>query len=325
MRIRLGYVAISNVLGKKVTSSSTVTYSNYLKINTEEKRLEKLKTVALSNLIVLEELLKYNIKNNIHFYRITSALVPLVTHPDVGYWGHREIYKKDFQYIGKLIKDSNMRVDTHPDEFNVVNSNNPQVVENTIINLSRQVEWFEDMYYKDGKMVIHVGGATGGKEKAITRFIDNFSKMPRSIKERLMIENDDKTYTANETLNLCKSINVPMVLDIHHHNCNNNGDEITNILEDIFNTWNNENLPPKMHFSSPKDISLVDKVDKKHSDFINPVDFIEFIEKLRPYKRDVDIMLECKEKDVALFKLVSDLKEIIPSLKWEDETTLILN
>ncbi|MBS5937639.1 UV DNA damage repair endonuclease UvsE [Clostridium sp.] len=325
MRIRLGYVAISNVLGKKVTSSSTVTFSNYLKIATEEKRLEKLKTVALSNLIALEELLKYNIKNNIHFYRITSALVPLVTHPDVGYWGHREIYKKDFQYIGKLIKDSNMRVDTHPDEFNVVNSNNPKVVENTIINLSRQVEWFEDMDYKDGKMVIHVGGATGGKEKAITRFIDNFSKMPSSIKERLMIENDDKTYTANETLNLCKSINVPMVLDIHHHNCNNNGDEITNILEDIFNTWNNENLPPKMHFSSPKDISLVDKVDKKHSDFINPVDFIEFIEKLRPYKRDVDIMLECKEKDVALFKLVSDLKEINPSLKWEDETTLILN
>lgn len=324
MRIRLGYVAISNVLGKKVTSSSTVTYSNYLKINTEEKRLEKLKTVALSNLIALEELLKYNIKNNIHFYRITSALVPLVTHPDVGYWGHREIYKKDFQYIGKLIKDSNMRVDTHPDEFNVVNSNNPKVVENTIINLSRQVEWFEDMEYKDGKMVIHIGGATGGKEKAIKRFIDNFSKMPSQIKERLMIENDDKTYTAKETLQLCKIINIPMVLDIHHHNCNNEGDEITEILEDILDTWNNEDLPPKMHFSSPKDITLADKVDKKHSDFINALDFINFIEKLRPYKRDVDIMLECKEKDVALFKLVSDLKEINSSLKWEDETTLIL-
>lgn len=176
MKIRLGYVAISNVLGKKITSSSTVTFSNYSKIATEEKRLEKLKTVALSNLVALGELLKYNIKNKIHFYRITSALVPLVTHPQVGYWGHREMYKKDFEYIGKLIRDSNMRVDTHPDEFNVINSNNPQVVENTIINLSRQVEWFEDMKYKEGKMVIHVGGATGGKERAITRFVDNFLK-----------------------------------------------------------------------------------------------------------------------------------------------------
>lgn len=324
MEIRLGYVAISNVLGKKVTSSSTVTFSNYSKITTEEKRLEKLKTVALSNLVALEELLKYNIKNNIHFYRITSALVPLVTHPEVGYWGHREFYKKDFQYIGKLIKDSNMRVDTHPDEFNVINSNNPQVVKNTTINLSRQVEWFEDMEYKDGKMVIHIGGATGGKEIAIKRFVDNFLKMPSSIKERLMIENDDKTYTAKETLQLCKSINIPMVLDIHHHNCNNECNEITEILEDILNTWNNEDLPPKMHFSSPKDPTLVAKVDKKHSDFITALDFIDFIEKLREFNRNVDVMLECKEKDVALFKLVKDIQEINPKIKWKDETTIIL-
>lgn len=134
--------------------------------------------MALSNLNALQEILKYNIKNNIHFYRITSALIPLVTHPEVGYWGHREILKKDFEYVGKLIRESNMRVDTHPDEFNVINSNNPKVVENTLINLMRQVEWFEDMNYKQGKMVIHVGGATGGKEAAIERFIKNFNKFP---------------------------------------------------------------------------------------------------------------------------------------------------
>ena len=157
MRIRIGYVAISKVLGKKVTSSSTVTFTNYSKIFSEEKRLEKLKTVTLSNLADLQEILKYNIEKEIHFYRITSALIPLVTHPEVGYWGHREIFKKDFQYIGKLIKESNMRVDTHPDEFNVINSTNSKVVENTLINLQRQVEWFEDMDYKEGKMVIHVG------------------------------------------------------------------------------------------------------------------------------------------------------------------------
>ena len=203
MIVRLGYVAISNVLGKKITSSSTVTFTNYNKISSEEKRLEKLKTVALSNLNALQEILKYNIKNNIHFYRITSALIPLVTHPEVGYWGHREILKKDFEYVGKLIRESNMRVDTHPDEFNVINSNNPKVVENTLINLMRQVEWFEDMNYKQGKMVIHVGGATGGKEAAIERFIKNFNKFPINLKTKLIIENDDKTYTATETLNLC--------------------------------------------------------------------------------------------------------------------------
>lgn len=324
MIVRLGYVAISNVLGKKITSSSTVTFANYNKITSEEKRLEKLKTVALSNLNALQELLKYNIKNNIHFYRITSALIPLVTHPDVGYWGHREILKKDFEYVGKLIRDSNMRVDTHPDEFNVINSNNPKVVENTLINLMRQVEWFEDMNYKEGKMVIHVGGATGGKEAAIDRFIKNFNEFPKSLRTKLIIENDDKTYTAKETLNLCKILNIPMVLDIHHHNCNNGGDDILNILDDILNTWNNEDLPPKIHFSSPRDTSLINKIDKKHSDFINPHDFINFLETLKIFNIDIDIMLKCKEKDVALFKLVDDIREIRPEYKWIDETTLNL-
>ncbi len=324
MKIRIGYVAISNVLGKKVTSSSTITFTNYNKILSEEKRLEKLKTVTLSNLEALEEILKYNIENQIHFYRITSALIPLVTHPEVGYWGHREIFKKDFYYIGKLIKESNMRVDTHPDEFNVINSANPKVVENTIINLSRQVEWFKDMNYKAGKMVIHIGGATGGKEAALKRFVENFNKFPKDIQEKIIIENDDKTYTAKETLSLCRELKIPMVLDIHHHNCNNNGEDIKDLLEDILNTWKNEDLPPKMHFSSPKDKTLVDKVDKKHSDFIEAQDFIKFIELLKVFNRDVDIMLECKEKDIALFKLVKEIKEIKPEYKWIDKTTLEL-
>ena len=101
MLVRLGYVAVSKRLGKKVTSSSTVTFANYNKIPLEKKRLEKLKMVAASNLKDLETIIKYNIENNIHFYRITSALIPLVTHPEVGYWGHREFLKKDFEYVGK--------------------------------------------------------------------------------------------------------------------------------------------------------------------------------------------------------------------------------
>jgi len=320
MKVRLGYVAIAKNLGKRVTSSSTVTFTNYNKISTEEMKIEKLKNVTLSNLNALQEILEYNIKNNIHFYRITSALIPLVTHPEVGYWGHREIFKNDFKYIGKLIKESKMRVDTHPDEFNVINSMNPKVVENTTINLMRQVEWFEDFGYEEGKMVIHIGGATGGKEKGIERFINNFRRLPTKIKSRIIIENDDKSYTAKETLDLCKVLNTPMVLDVHHHNCNNNGEKIEDMLEDILNTWDNEKLPPKLHFSSPRE----GEKDRKHSDFINSKEFVEFIEKAKNINRDFDVMLECKEKDIALIQLVKDIKMIKPQYKWIDESSFYL-
>ena len=298
MRVRLGYVAISKALGKKVTSSSTVTFTNYNKITLPNKKLEKLKSVAASNLRDLETIIRYNIENNIHFYRITSALIPLVTHPEVGYWGHREFLKKDFEYVGKLINDSKMRVDTHPDEFNVINSINPKVVENTKINLVRQAEWFEDFKYDLGKMVIHVGGATNGKEAGLERFITNFDNFPTEVKSKIIIENDDKTYTAQETLNLCNELSLPMVLDIHHHNCNNNGENIYELIPQIFLTWKNEKLPPKLHFSSPRE----GEKDRKHSDFINAKDFVIFLENIKHFNTDIDIMLECKEKDLALFK-----------------------
>ena len=69
MRVRLGYVAISKALGKKVTSSSTVTFTNYNKITTPEKKLEKLKLVSSSNLNDLETIImdkkemKLNLEN----------------------------------------------------------------------------------------------------------------------------------------------------------------------------------------------------------------------------------------------------------------------
>lgn len=320
MIIRFGYVAISNVLGKKVTSSGNVTYSTYSKLFSDEKKLNKLKAVTASNFNGLQAIIKYNVKNNIHFYRITSALIPLVTHPEVGYWGHREIFKKDFEYTGKLIRESNMRVDTHPDEFNVINSTKEDVLKNSIRNLLRQVEWFEDLDYPEGKMVIHIGGATGGKKAGLERFVNNFKELPEKIKERLIIENDDKTYTAKETLNLCQTLKIPMVLDVHHHNCNNNGEDIESMLKEIFDTWKDEKLPPKIHFSSPKDREL----DKKHADYIVASDFIEFLEKTKKLDIDYDVMLECKEKDVALFKLVNDIKILKPEYKWIDNTTLLL-
>ncbi len=43
-----------------------------------------------------------------------------------------------------------------------------------------------------------------------------------------------------------------MVLDVHHHKCANNGEMISELLPDIFNTWSEEPDSPKVHFSSPK-------------------------------------------------------------------------
>lgn len=316
MRVRLGYVSIALGL-PKVTSSSNITYTYYQKLLNEEKRIKKLKEVSYSNILDLKKILEYNIENNIHFYRITSALIPLATHPEVN-WNYRDIFKLEFKLLGNIIKENNMRVDTHPDQFNVINSINPQVVENTKRNLIFHSGLFEDMEYPQGKMVLHIGSAAGGKKEALERFETNFKNYPKEITSKIILENDDKTFTAKETLALCKKIDVPMVLDVHHHLCNNNNEDIVEILSDILSTWDNEPLPPKLHFSSPKSGSK----DRKHADYIDPHSFIEFIENCKFLKRDIDIMIEAKKKDFALFKLVKDLKDLRKDWNWIDSSTL---
>lgn len=86
------------------------------------------------------------------------------------------------------------------------------MVKSIIRNLWFHVHLFEDLDYPLGKMVLHVGSSEGGKEVAIKRFIENFRAMPKEITRRLMLENDDKTFTALETLELCKTLGVPMSL-----------------------------------------------------------------------------------------------------------------
>ena len=111
-----------------------------------------------------------------------------------------------------------------------------------------------------------------------------------------------------------------MVLDIHHHNCNNNGENIFEMLDEIFNTWNKEPLPPKIHFSSPRE----GEFDRKHADYINGEEFVKFINSAKKINRDFDVMLECKMKDEALYKLSKDIKRIKPEYEWVDESTFVV-
>ena len=285
MIIRLGYVAIALNL-KNVTSSSTVTFATYNKLKSEEERLKKLKSVTFSNTDDLETILKYNMENNIHFYRLTSKLIPL---------------------------------STHQDQFNVINSVKDKVIEDTIRNLNHAVDLYDLMEYDEGKLVIHVGSSAGGKEESIKRFITNLDRFPKRITSRLIIENDDKVFTAKNVLDLCQEINCPMVLDLHHHKCKNDGENIADLLEDIFNTWNNESLPPKVHFSSPRESEF----DRKHADFIDVNDFANFLNIAKETtNKDFDVMIEAKKKDQALLKLVKDLKKINYPCEFLDSSTI---
>lgn len=307
MKIRLGYACISKTIN--VTTSTNYTYTEFIK----NKDFDKLDKIIISNLEALEEIINYNIKNNIHFYRMSSNIIPLATHPDVEF-DYLDKYKKYYNKISEKI--NNMRVDFHPDQFCVLNSTKKEVVENSIKILQYHYNLLNYLNIKNKILVLHIGSSVFGKDNSIRRFINNFNKLPDDLKKCIAVENDDKVFNINDCINLNKQINVPIVLDIHHHNCNNENNKID--YETIFKTWN---IIPKIHFSSPK--SKIKKEFRSHNEYINSDDFINFVEQVKYINTDIDVMIEAKGKDEALFKLVRELK-YKTNYKFIDETTFIV-
>ncbi|MGL4374744.1 MAG: UV DNA damage repair endonuclease UvsE [Turicibacter sp.] len=315
MKVRLGYVAIALKL-EGMTTSSPVTYKKYSSLSSEIDQINLLKKVTQSNLEALIKVLEYNREHDIHFYRMTSKLIPLATHKDV-LWDYSPYIKKQCERVGEIIFQSKMRVDAHPDQFNVLNSVNDQVVKATIDTLQHQLDLYNLFHINDGKMVLHVGGKAGGKEAAITRFIDNFHKLSPAMQRSLIIENDDKVFSASDVLGLCQQLRIPMVLDVHHHNCYHEGECLKELLPAIFKTWDNQLVPPKIHFSSPKEFIN----DRRHSDYLEVDEFLGFIDLAKSINSDFDVMIEAKQKDLAIYRLVHELKQKRPDLKWIDFTT----
>ena len=314
MKVRLGYVALSKALDD-VTTSSTITYTNYINKN---YNTSKLLEITKNNLDSLYEIIKYNVKNNFHFYRLTSKLVPLATHDKVDF-DYITPLLDEYKKIGKLINDNNIRVDTHPDQYAVLNSMDSKIVKNTVEILEYHYKIMDAIGIKDKIIILHVGSSACGKNASITRFINNFNKLPDHIKKCIAVENDDKVYNIKDVLELCHKINVPMVLDYHHFICNNEKEDINDYLKEIIDTWDGK--LPKMHFSSPK--SKLKKEFRSHSDYINKECFIKFINILKKQDKDIDIMLEAKAKDDAVSRLARCLK-YETNYKFLDETTFII-
>ena len=141
--IRLGYACICTSLDG-ITSSKTYQYSKF----SVEKDYQKLEEIIRENLINLSLILKFNQKNNIHFYRITSNLIPLATHPNVNF-DYTKKYTKEYTIISNIIKESKMRLDFHPSTYCILNSARSEVVESTIKILEYHYRLLENLKIED--------------------------------------------------------------------------------------------------------------------------------------------------------------------------------
>ena len=282
-----------------------MTYTQFQKIEDREAAIRKLERLALNNLKNTLRLLKHNVASDIRFYRFSSRLIPLATHEALKDWDYITPIKKALQEVGDFVRAHDLRVDFHPDHFVLLNSNRKEVLENSIINLDMHHRLLTNMGIDPmHRCVLHVGGKYNDKEKSLERFIDHWQHVPDPIQKMLILENDDTSFTLEDTLNVCETLNVPLVFDYHHHLANHENPNWEAHWDRVIQTWQNSPLPIKMHISSPKS----DKAFRHHADHINIDMFFKFLNKIKGSVPHIDCMIEAKRKDEALFKLMEEVK-----------------
>ncbi|GGI18320.1 UV DNA damage repair endonuclease UvsE [Gottfriedia solisilvae] len=304
MLVRLGYVAMSMNL-QNASPSKTMTFAQFLKQKDKEAAIRKLELISKTNINNCLRLLKHNKAHNISFFRLSSKLIPLANHEELKDWNFMKPLKEELNQLGEFTLRNNMRIDFHPDHFVILNSVDEELLKSSIKTLKMHYQLLKAMKINtEHRCVLHVGGGYDDKEKSLEQLVENFGSVPSPIQKMLMFENDDTTFTFDETLFACEKLGVPIVFDYHHHLVNHVNEQWTENWERAVNTWTVSELPMKMHISSPRD----DKDIRAHADYVDPSMFLTFLNEIYGSVKQIDCMIEAKQKDNALFKLMEDLK-----------------
>ncbi len=268
------------------------------KANATEEKLEEL---IRFNLQSLENIIDYNIRNQIKLFRISSDIIPFGSSPVNGlvWW---ELFESQFEQIGRKIKASGMRVSMHPGQYTVLNSPDEEIVSRAVEDLVYHTRFLDSLGVgSEYKIVLHIGGVYKEKELAMQRFIENYQTLSVAIKKRLVIENDDRSYTVSEVLAISQATGAPVIYD-NLHNAINTSDvskDDAYWIELTRKTWKPEDGNQKIHYSQQSPMSRIGA----HTRTISLDPFMDFYHQVS--REDLDIMLEVKDKNLSAVKCIN--------------------
>lgn len=276
----------------------------------KEKGIEVLKNKILQNLDDVIKMIHWNEKNGIKVFRLSSDLFPHKSNPKI------ENYSFDFAEekllkIGKLAKKYNQRLTFHPGQYNVVGTPNEEMFQHTIDDLLYHATVFELMEMDHNSvLVVHGGGLYGNKQETKNRWCRNFKRLPEIVRNRLVLECCERIFSIKDCLEISEIINIPIVFDTHHFECYKklHPEEIFENPEYyiplILKTWERRNIKPKFHVSEQGKGRI-----GHHSDFVEEIP--EYLRHI-PYNygSEIDIMIEAKKKEKAIFKIYQKYPEL---------------
>ncbi|HXE80252.1 MAG TPA: UV DNA damage repair endonuclease UvsE [Vicinamibacterales bacterium] len=295
MLARLGFVA--SVLSESLTASRTCRLGNATD--------ERLRELIAGNLAGLDCILDFLARHDIRLYRITSNLIPYASHRAnaIPWWKE---FGGTLERLGDRIRAIGVRVSTHPGQYTVLNSPNRSVVEAAVAELEYHARLLDALGTdSDSKIVVHAGGLYGAtKREALDRFCRTVRALSAAVRRRLVLENDDRLFNADEVLEAARALGIPVVFDWLHHRANTCRRPLASVVAEVFATWTPADGRPKVHLSSQARGAR----PGAHADYVRPSDFLALLAVVP--EQPFDCMLEAKQKDRALLRLRDRLEQL---------------
>jgi UV DNA damage endonuclease len=278
----------------------------------------------------LDAIFDYLIEHRIGMYRMSSDLAPYATHPDMPrFHGMVGESAAQLRAVGAKARQADIRLSFHPSQYVLLNSPDPVLTQKSVADFASQAEMLDRMELgPEAVVVTHVGGVYGDHDSSRARWVENWRRLPKHVKRRLVLEHDDTRFSAADVLWIHQHTGVRLVFDYQHFWClNPERMDMTEALRRIIATWP-DGQRAKVHFSSPRtELRDVEQVDRKtgrkktartapvwtnHADFANPFEFCRFM-------RDAgglcfDVMLESKAKDLSVLRLRADMLRYAPEV-----------
>ena len=272
----------------------TMTYKRFSSLPRAEA-VEKLGDIIINNLHVTDKAIEYCGERGYN-YRLSSNIFPLITYDKAGLrfddFPQTDTIIEWMGYIKATRERLNVRLSSHPDQFNVLASDNSDAVRRTICELDFQ-GWFMSkigcpLDY-NAPINIHVNRSLGGGNHFIVRdlFYKNFHKLSENVTKRLVLENDDKGagWTVKQLYDyFYHDGDTPITFDYLHHKCHHNDTPEKEAFLMAVQSW--QGYTPLFHYSE----SIPgDKNPRKHADYAQTLP--------DTYDRTIDLDFEFKMKE----------------------------
>lgn len=221
---------------------------------------DKLVDIAKHNITSIKNVINHlsTLPPELRMFRISSDILPAYTHPDYQFFWKspyiQNLLEHWFAPLGETARANDVRLSFHPDQFVVLASDRPEVVNKSIEEFEYHVDMARWMGYgkqfQDIKINVHISGRAGPEGIRAA-----YKRLSPEARNTLTIENEEMTHDLHTVLQIADL--VPIVMDIHHHWVNS-GEYIQptdDRVKKVIDSW--RGVRPTCHYSVSREDILV--------------------------------------------------------------------